>query len=111
MRRPQLLCMAICAYSKHLFAADCIVHRDPVAQALGMLSVQVLPMNTGVEGGETAIKLARCAAPCRSLCLRSPRSMHSVAVLRCVLTGAGTVVIDCTPNTVLMQVECLSRSA
>ena len=27
---------------------------------------KVLPMNTGVEGGETAVKLARCAAspPC-----------------------------------------------
>lgn len=27
---------------------------------------KVLPMNTGVEGGETAIKLARCAPSVRS---------------------------------------------
>ena len=38
-------------------------------QKLGLLPMQVLPMNTGVEGGETAIKLARCAS--RILCLGS----------------------------------------
>ena len=51
------------------------------------MRAQVLPMNTGVEGGETAIKLARydllcCIVyqiPCKTICI----SAHTQALAWC----------------------------
>ena len=55
--------------------------RATLAQMMGVLWLQVLPMNTGVEGGETAIKLARCAAPKLELEACDSRCMQALAVL------------------------------
>ena len=57
---------------------------------------KVLPMNTGVEGGETAVKLARCDGGCNKFCIQKQHLI--IATLECSLcvgtntpTGAGAM--------------------
>ena len=52
---------------------------------------KVLPMNTGVEGGETAVKLARCAisrSSVRPLLAQQPCSRHILPYAEVVIWKA-----------------------
>ena len=57
------------ALTSRAFYNDALgAYEEYVTRLLGF--DKVLPMNTGVEGGETAVKLARCGDFCQEPCRR-----------------------------------------